>query len=902
MSLTNFYSMTKRTHTSRQKTPKSRRKRSAIDGDRSPLHLRSPGMLGSQVMTLSQSESEPEVRWDNNSPSPRRIMQLTRLKPNGPGADLSDIVKRLACGDDEISPSPPMLGLWMDKTGPNSCVQTTIVSPVRPPVRRTRRRRVGGLSAEAEEELRRLAAGLNNPVRTTCENGNSEEPPKASASCSAADSVPMTQRISQVSSEGGDIPESFTLFDEPTQHTDSSSQRSETRPSQVSSQVTEMDNKEVEHSDANTEDSLLALWEDDDLFENDSFVRIATQIPTGVEPDFKSPPRSSKRKSLATSTPLPTKHARYDTTVRETSKAAVGQDRRPAGKCSATEESLRSHQGVQHGCMTGMTLLKEKGREEDFRLKKDCRTIPGVTESYESVVGLRDRCESTGHRATGPYSRPKQAQDNSNSKTAMVTRSNTHRFRNGTTAQVQVQNNKKPCTDSSGKYNFKPSHRPGGKGANVDCKVPGRMNNSNNWSTTSGNCNPAISELTKNNVAQSVSRQVVNVPATTRVVQDVVSKDADLCDTSIPDDVLLSLAEPDDFFDESGTSSTSSNFPTQLLPSPKTVPAAPPSKQSDFPTSKGNAQNTTASCTSAYGTQNKYRFTKLRPGVTAQASCTSTTASTTARNNDMTRTRSTFASSTTSVPARNVHTSFTTSVSARTVHTSSTSSVQAKTIPTSMTKKCAGVPVATTMPSTSSSVSNGTTYRSMGRKAVSMSVVTTLPSTRASSSTMQSKPYRQTETRVVSTSAVAGSLRGGLRLQRGRSTSECEVTLQDGGGQKEDFPSGDDDDLLLQAVLSQEGLQGMTKPPVPVTEDPPTQCSPEEIERKKQQALERRKKKLQQGGTQVQPPRRNPASSRLQRSRSCNVLTSRGGALNTGYNGRRQEPSVHPMSQRNTKR
>ncbi|XP_078591286.1 uncharacterized protein LOC144870679 [Branchiostoma floridae x Branchiostoma japonicum] len=854
MSLTNFYSMTKRTHTRRQKTPKSRRKRSAIDGDRSPLHPRSPGdMLGSQVMALSQSESEPEVRWDNNSPSPRRIMQLTRLKPNGPGADLSDIVKRLACGDDEISPSPPLLGLWMDKTGP-SCVQRQIVSPVRPPVRKTRRRRVGGLTAEAEQELRRLAAGLNNPVRNRYENVDKEEPPKPSASCSTTDGVPMTQRISQHSSEGGDIPESFTLFDEPTQHTDSSSQRSETRLSPASTKVTEMD-KDVEQSDANTEDSLLALWEDDDLFENDSFVRIATQFPTGAEPDFKSPPRSSKRKSLATSTPLPTKHARYDTAARETSQAATGQEKRPAGKSSLMEEGGKKHhsaaqikhvpvsgknvypqsQRVQHGCITGMTLLKEKANEE--------------------------KCESSGHRGMGSYRGPSQGQDNN--KTSMVTRSNTHRFRKPT--QVN-QNNNKPYMDSSGKYNFKPSQRPSTSGTNVEGKAPGRLYNSHNWSTTSGSCN-----LATKNIAHTVSRQAVKVPASTptSVVKEVVSKDTELlvhvCDTSIPDDVLLSLAEPDDFFDMPGTLNTSSTFPTQILPSPKTAPVAPPPKRSDLLTNKGITQNTTAITTSSSGTQNKYRFTKLHPAVTTQATCTNANTTTTSVPRNTERSRSTFTSNTISTSDRAAH--------------------------ASLSKRSVSMPVAATVPSASTSVSNGTTYPSMGRKAINVPVTSTVASSKSFSSKVQSKPYMQT--RAVS-ATVTGSVQETSRPQRGRSVSECEKSVQGGGGQKDDFPSGDDDDLLLQAVLSQEGLQDGAKPLPPVAEDPPTQCSPEEIERKKQQALERRKKKLQLG-TQIQPPRRNPASSRLQRSKSCNVLTSRGGAQNTSSNG----PS---MSQRNTRR
>ncbi|XP_066282064.1 uncharacterized protein [Branchiostoma lanceolatum] len=907
MSLTNFYSMTKRTLSRRQKTPKSRRKRPAIDGDRSPLYPRSPGdMLGSQVMALSQSESEPEVRWDNNSPSPRRIMQLTRLKPNGPGADLSDIVKRLACGDDEISPSPPLLGLWMDKTGPSG-VQRTIASPVhvRPPVRKSRRRGVGGLSAEAEQELRRLAAGLNNPVRNRYENGDKEEPPKASASCSTADGVPMTQRISQYSSQGGDIPESFTLFDEPTQHTDSSSQRSETRLSQASTQKLSEIIKEEEQSDANTEDSLLALWEDDDLFENDSFVRIATQLPTGAEPDFKSPPRSSKRKSLATSTPLPTKHARYDTTGREASRGAMGQERRSAGKClskeeSKTRKSLQSpayprDQGVQHGCIAGMTLLKEKAREEDCRQKKECRTVSGVTESFESVVGLRDNCQNTGHRAMGPYNGPNQGQ-NSN-KTAMVTRSNAHRFGNGKTMQA---NQNKPNVDSSGKYNFKPSLRPSDRGSKVAGKAPGRVNNSSNWSTTSGRCNLATNESLKNNVAHSVPRQVVNVPTTTTsLVQAVVSNDTELCDTSIPDDILLCLAEPDDFFDTPGTSSSSSTFPTQLLPSPKTAPVAPPSKKPGLLANKGNTQNATASNTSSYGTQNNYRFTKLRPGATPQATCTSTTATITPRNNNTSR--PTFTNTTTSVAVRAVHTSLSkkpASVSVATTVPSKSTSVSTGTTYPTISKRGVSVPVATIVPSTS--VSTGTTYSSMSKRGVSVPLTNTATSSKSFSSKVQSKPYIQT--RAVSP-AVTGPLHGSSRLPRGRSTSECEKTVRDGGGLKEDFPSGDDDDLLLQAVLSQEGLQGGAKPLPPVAEDPPTQCSPEEIERKKQQAMERRKKKLQLG-TQVQaaapPPRRNPASNRLQRSKSCNVLTSSSGAQNSSSNGRRH--NVPSMSQRNTKR
>ncbi|XP_078000692.1 uncharacterized protein LOC144453310 [Glandiceps talaboti] len=138
------------------------RKRRYSNGKQTPRRsnrLSFQGRLDSRV-SLNESmnssiDGEPEITWDNSSPSPRKCTRLaSRIRKGGHVTDVSEIVKRLTVpcnGSPDSSntdkPSTPtLLGLWMKKDGTevNKAVDNSkkSIKATQTPVRRRNKRKV----------------------------------------------------------------------------------------------------------------------------------------------------------------------------------------------------------------------------------------------------------------------------------------------------------------------------------------------------------------------------------------------------------------------------------------------------------------------------------------------------------------------------------------------------------------------------------------------------------------------------------------------------------------------------------------------------------------------------------------------------------------------------------------
>ncbi|XP_070576420.1 autotransporter adhesin BpaC-like [Ptychodera flava] len=319
------------------------RKRRSSFGEKTPRR-RARFLLGkTPCSSLNESmnssfDGEPEITWDNNSPSPMKCTRLaTRLRNKGQQvSDVSEIVKRITapCSSTEESTStgrpgtPTLLGVWMRKDGRLGSESTAVtvksdnVKPInQTPVRRRNKRKVssgkpvGIRSSQVTKYMKKLieeteAQELKNKGEDKQDIALDRVLPTESKTKQSS-SHPVVIEISDDNNEldlerGNVQPDnskqiqdnpnsSMDLFAESPPNTSVNKQklaRSVEKPQDLQhkekeenihslkAQLGKTESKdEVRDKSGNQNISYQDdLWDDDDLFCDDSFIRQATQI------------------------------------------------------------------------------------------------------------------------------------------------------------------------------------------------------------------------------------------------------------------------------------------------------------------------------------------------------------------------------------------------------------------------------------------------------------------------------------------------------------------------------------------------------------------------------------------------------------------------------------------------
>ncbi|XP_041354526.1 uncharacterized protein LOC121372297 [Gigantopelta aegis] len=225
------------------------------------LYLRQEDLLCSQTV-----DSQCEVRWDCTSPDAIRHLKKIRKCRNGQDS-MSDIVLRFLDDNGEVSTNtPPLLSLWMESkivNNTNSRFPGQCVEPERKTHSTRRRRRPTG---HEEDEAKALLKRMIERCEVIEESTSTNEDEK---------------RMLTTYENGQLLEKTATLkFFSP-----KSEKRQESQSTSLSNNSNKVEMKNITCDKSSDSDQKNAsddsIWTDDDLFEDNSFILEATQLPAG---------------------------------------------------------------------------------------------------------------------------------------------------------------------------------------------------------------------------------------------------------------------------------------------------------------------------------------------------------------------------------------------------------------------------------------------------------------------------------------------------------------------------------------------------------------------------------------------------------------------------------------------
>ncbi|XP_002735190.1 uncharacterized protein LOC100378911 [Saccoglossus kowalevskii] len=345
-----------------QKTPRSgRRTRSAFD--------RAVGRSPWNDSMNASIDGEPEITWDNNTPSPRRCTRLaTKIRKRDANAtNVSEIVRRITSTSSDVTcakPSTPtLLNVWMNKDdeGGSSTRRTTSLSSMQTPIRRRNKRKVNGRpigvrSSQVTKYMNKLIEEAEAQDMINNEDDNIfQEKPKVGNDNQETALTKNGEVILAIDSEEEDEDsekqknnnnDSIELFEKVTTevvHSEVSEdiQQDDSCKYEGGGENADVQSAKLGKRKSNSPDPLLGdgddLWDDDDLYCDDSFLRQATQIEIQCSQIADSIPVKiedfSKNSNVVASTPLVHKAK----SVIDTAKMATGSTSRILQKLKETE-------------------------------------------------------------------------------------------------------------------------------------------------------------------------------------------------------------------------------------------------------------------------------------------------------------------------------------------------------------------------------------------------------------------------------------------------------------------------------------------------------------------------------------------------------------------------------------